>query len=392
MDGRTTEYRPWGPPGEEDPCPGVVGSLRRCCWSPPTRGSRSTIPVAAIPSGRPGSQAVLEGLRRRRTSTARCGALAPRTATRAELERVHDGGVPRRARGVLRGGRRRPRSPTPRPRAASWDAAVLAAGAGLAAIEALERGDGDAAFCAVRPPGHHARRRAARWASACSTTSRSPPRALRDHGERVLIVDWDAHHGNGTQDMFFDDPDVMYVSMHEWPLYPGTGRLDDDRRGRRRRARPSTSRSPPARPATSTSHAIDTVVAPLAERFAPDWVLVSAGYDAHRADPLTGLGLHGGRLRRPDRPGASDSPRPGGSSCSSRAATTSTPCATRSPRRRRPWSAGRCGPNRPPPAGPGARGGPCGRSRPATISRHLAANSPAVRARDQAVPADQARS
>ena len=117
--------------------------------------------------------------------------------------------------------------------------------------------------------------------------------ALREQGRRVLIVDWDAHHGNGTQDMFFADPDVMYVSLHEWPLYPGTGRLDDVGDGR---GLGTTVNFPLPAGATGDVYldALDTVVAPLAERFAPDWVLVSAGFDAHRADPLTGLGLRSG--------------------------------------------------------------------------------------------------
>ena len=117
--------------------------------------------------------------------------------------------------------------------------------------------------------------------------------ALRDRGERVLVIDWDAHHGNGTQDIFYADGAVTYVSMHEWPLYPGTGRLDDtgtaDGAG-------TTINFPLPAGATGDVYldAIDTVVAPAAERFAPTWVLVSAGYDAHRSDPLTGLGLSAG--------------------------------------------------------------------------------------------------
>ena len=116
---------------------------------------------------------------------------------------------------------------------------------------------------------------------------------LRDRGAKVLIVDWDAHHGNGTQDMFWADPDVMYVSLHEWPLYPGTGRLDDTGAGA---GAGRTVNFPLPAGATGDVYlaALDTVVAPLAEQFAPDWVLVSAGFDAHRADPLTGLGLQSG--------------------------------------------------------------------------------------------------
>ena len=117
--------------------------------------------------------------------------------------------------------------------------------------------------------------------------------ALRDRGERVLIVDWDAHHGNGTQDAFFADGAVMYVSMHEWPLYPGTGRLDDVGVGA---GAGHTVNFPFPAGATGDVYldAIDSVVAPLADRFDPTWVLVSAGYDAHHADPLTDLGLSSG--------------------------------------------------------------------------------------------------
>jgi acetoin utilization deacetylase AcuC-like enzyme len=176
--------------------------------------------------------------------------------------------------------------------AASWEAAVLAAGSGLEAVDALERGDGDSAFCAVRPPGHHAVSAHAMGFCLLNNVAVTAA-ALRDRGERVLVVDWDAHHGNGTQDIFYADGSVMYVSMHEWPLYPGTGRLTDTGAGDGAGA---TVNFPLPAGATGDVYldAIDTVVEPLAERFGPTWVLVSAGYDAHRADPLTGLGLSAG--------------------------------------------------------------------------------------------------
>ncbi len=114
--------------------------------------------------------------------------------------------------------------------------------------------------------------------------------ALAARGERVLIVDYDAHHGNGTQDIFYGSADVFYVSMHEWPLYPGTGRADEVGRGEGA----GTTLNLPF-PAGTTGdvyrRAVDDLVVPAAEGFAPSWLLISAGFDAHRRDPLTDLGL-----------------------------------------------------------------------------------------------------
>jgi acetoin utilization deacetylase AcuC-like enzyme len=116
---------------------------------------------------------------------------------------------------------------------------------------------------------------------------------LRDRGERVLVLDWDAHHGNGTQDIFRSDPEVCVVSLHQSPLYPGTGMLEEQGDGPGR----GTTVNVPL-PAGTTGDvylaAFDEVVEPVVERFRPDWLLVSAGFDAHRDDPLTGLGLSAG--------------------------------------------------------------------------------------------------
>ena len=117
--------------------------------------------------------------------------------------------------------------------------------------------------------------------------------ALADRGERVLIVDFDAHHGNGTQDIFLADPRVLYVSFHEWPLYPGTGRHDEVGSG----PGEGTTLNVPLPAGATGEHylaALDRVVAPVVAAFDPHWVLVSAGFDAHRADPLTGLALSAG--------------------------------------------------------------------------------------------------
>ena len=235
-------------------------------------------------------EAVLAGVRAAGVDGA-LTAVEPRAATRAELERVH----PARYLDALErfcqsGGGHLDADTAAGP--TSWEAAVLAAGAGLEAIERLDAGEADAAFCAVRPPGHHATPSRAMGFCLVNNVAVAAA-ALAADGHRVLIVDYDAHHGNGTQDAFYADERVAYVSMHEYPLYPGTGRLDDTGEGV---ADGLTVNFPFPAGATGDAYraAIDEVVAPLAQSFRPTWLLVSAGFDAHRADPLTGLGLSAG--------------------------------------------------------------------------------------------------
>ncbi|MDQ1477652.1 MAG: hypothetical protein QOE62_2881 [Actinomycetota bacterium] len=217
--------------------------------------------------------------------------LEPRAATRAELERVHTAAYLDQIERVCAAGGGA-LDPDTSASAGSWEAAIHAAGAGLEAVAALERGEGDAAFCAVRPPGHHAL--GSRAMGFCMVNNVAVTAAyLRDRGNSVLVIDWDAHHGNGTQDIFDDDADVFYISMHEWPLYPGTGRIDEIGSGR---GTGTTLNFPFPAGTTGDAYldAIDTVVAPIAEQIRPDWVLISAGFDAHRDDPLTDMGLAAG--------------------------------------------------------------------------------------------------
>lgn len=176
--------------------------------------------------------------------------------------------------------------------AGSWEIARLAAGAGLDAVERLIAGEADSAFLAVRPPGHHAT--PSRAMGFCLLNNVAVAAAALAHaGERVLVVDIDAHHGNGTQDAFWDDPRVTYLSVHEHPMYPGTGMVRETGGPNA----PGTTINVPVPAATSGDvyrRVVDELVAPVAERMAATWLLLSTGFDAHRDDPLTDLGLTSG--------------------------------------------------------------------------------------------------
>ena len=173
--------------------------------------------------------------------------------------------------------------------AGSWNTARRTAGAVLGGIDALRAGECDVAFAAGRPPGHHAVRDRAMGFCLFNHAAVGAAR-ISAQGEKVAIVDWDVHHGNGTQDIFYDDPNVLYVSTHESPLYPGTGLLRETGDG----AGVGTNMNLPFPAGTAGDTyraAFDEVVVPRIEQFAPDWLIISAGYDGHRSDPLAGIGL-----------------------------------------------------------------------------------------------------
>ena len=212
----------------------------------------------------------------------------PRLATVEELGRVHDPSyVSQLERFCERGGG--DLDPDTFAAPGSWTTGRRAAGAVLDAVDALKSGSCDVAFAAGRPPGHHAVPDRAMGFCLFNNVAVAAAQ-LVDEGRRVAIVDWDVHHGNGTQDIFYDDPSVLYVSTHEAPLYPGTGRADE--MGGAAAPRANVNLPFPAGTRGDVYRRVfDEVVAPLVSDFVPDWLFISAGFDGHRRDPLAGLEL-----------------------------------------------------------------------------------------------------
>ncbi|TIO54619.1 MAG: histone deacetylase family protein [Mesorhizobium sp.] len=169
----------------------------------------------------------------------------------------------------------------------SWQAAVTAIGAANAAIDDVFEGRAANAFVAARPPGHHAEKTTAMGFCLFNTAAIAARHAQKKHqAERVAIVDWDVHHGNGTQDIFWDDPSVLYCSTHQMPLYPGTGAKSETGAGNIVNA--------PLAPSTGSELFRDAFlsrVLPSIDAFAPDLIIISAGFDAHHRDPLAEINL-----------------------------------------------------------------------------------------------------
>ena len=189
----------------------------------------------------------------------------------------------------------------------SYETAVLAAGGAIRAVDAVideptpllppfrgEKGSGDeggrAAFALVRPPGHHATPERAMGFCLFNNVAIATRHAQARGMQRILIVDFDVHHGNGTQDAFYADPSVLYISSHQWGIYPGTGRAEETGIGDGKGF--NINIPLPAGAGDSAFDRIaDEIIAPAAARFAPTLLLVSAGFDAHWADPLASLQL-----------------------------------------------------------------------------------------------------
>lgn len=179
--------------------------------------------------------------------------------------------------------------------AKSYDAALLAAGGAVAGVDAVVQGVAKNAFAAVRPPGHHAT--AERTMGFCifnnvAIAAKYAQNKYKDV-ERVAIIDWDVHHGNGTQGIFYDDPTVFFFSMHQYPWYPGTGSRGETGQGR---GLGSTLNVPikASTPAKDQKRAFEAAIEDIAGKVKPDLIFISAGFDAHLTDPL-------GQLRLEDR-------------------------------------------------------------------------------------------
>ncbi len=172
----------------------------------------------------------------------------------------------------------------------SWDATMLGVGAACDAVERIARGEDRNAFCAIRPPGHHALTDAPMGFCLVNHVAVAARRAQSVGLQRVLIVDWDVHHGNGTQASFWTDPDVGFLSIHRFPFYPGTGTKDETGAGA---GAGCTVNIPVAAdtPAREFLNRLIDATEAFAERLRPDLILLSAGFDAHVADPVGGLTL-----------------------------------------------------------------------------------------------------
>ena len=171
----------------------------------------------------------------------------------------------------------------------SGEAALRAAGAVCAAVDTVMAGEAKNAFCAVRPPGHHAEPERAMGFCLFNSVAIGALQAREVHGaHRVAVVDFDVHHGNGTQAMFWDDPDLFFASSHQMPLYPGTGSPNET-------GSANNILNLPLHPMSGSDEfriVMSQTLLPRLAKFQPDFVLISAGFDAHEDDPLAGLRFH----------------------------------------------------------------------------------------------------
>lgn len=233
--------------------------------------------------------AVLEHLTQQKLS-GKCGKGEFAFASKAQLESVHTAAHVHRVEDfVADGGGRIEQDTVCSPK--SWDAARLAAGAGIAAVDAVLKGTDKTALCLVRPPGHHAVTGSPMGFCLFNNIAIAARHAITAHKlRRVLIVDWDVHHGNGTQDIFYGDEQIYFFSSHRFPFYPGSGDSHETGFG----AGVGTKFNLPLPfgiPRKEFLSRFENMLAQAAEKCQPELILVSAGFDAHRDDPIGSLSL-----------------------------------------------------------------------------------------------------
>jgi acetoin utilization deacetylase AcuC-like enzyme len=214
--------------------------------------------------------------------------MAPPAATSEQLARVHDADYLRRI--AETSGRAVALDPDTYTSPETSDIALLAAGAAVDAVERVMGAKGRAALALVRPPGHHAERGRAMGFCFYNNVAVAAAHARTLGARKIAIVDYDVHHGNGTQHMFESDPQVLYVSTHQFPFYPGTGAAGEVGRGE---GQGFTVNCPLEAGAASEDYRVvfAEIVLPILRQFGPDLILVSAGFDAHERDPLANMRL-----------------------------------------------------------------------------------------------------
>jgi acetoin utilization deacetylase AcuC-like enzyme len=214
--------------------------------------------------------------------------VTPREATDAELARVHDAALLDRIESLR--GQRADLDPDTHMSAGSYEAALLAAGAAIDATTEVMAGRATNAFALVRPPGHHATPDTAMGFCLFNNAAIAAESALAAGAKKVAILDWDVHHGNGTQDAFWNRRDVLYLSSHQFPFYPGTGAPHETGEGDGRGFTVNVA-LPGGQGDADYGAAFESVFLPVLEQYQPELLLVSAGFDPHEADPLGGMGV-----------------------------------------------------------------------------------------------------
>ncbi len=256
-------------------------------WSPDFLNHR-------VSPGHPETPSRLEAVQKGLVATGQWDRLAreeARPADLTELLAVHPQGYLLRLEAAAANGPATIDSPDTEISPGSWTAALKVAGAGFQAVDAVMAGTTRTAFILGRPPGHHALPEQAMGFCLLANVALAVEYARHRHGlERVAVIDWDVHHGNGTQDIFYGSDQVFYISLHEWPLFPGSGAAEEKGTGRGR----GFTLNFPLAAGNGDSEYLGILEGPVTEallKFRPQLIFISAGFDAHESDPLAHMNV-----------------------------------------------------------------------------------------------------